>query len=154
MKVFYITMVLGLLGTLVLPFFMKGPEGKPLMTKEQLASDSLSALTPDEPTVIYRWQNEHGVWQFGESAPEHAVATKLSVDTSRTMTMGSEWIVSEKVGQTGASDPVNFEMPNSLTDSYRAAPELMGAAERAAEALNGRQEEMDKFLQQINKNNK
>ena len=150
MKLFYAMMVLMLLGALALPFFMKGPGGEPIMTVEKMVGESVTQLVPTEPTQMYRWQDEHGVWQFGERAPEEVVAAMLSVDGARTNSMGSEWNLSEVVSQAGARDPVDFKMPNSLTDAYRAAPELMGATKRAAQAMNGRQEEMDDLLQQLN----
>lgn len=141
-----------LLGALALPFFMKGPTGEPIMTMDKMVGDSVTKLIPKKPTELYRWQDEHGVWQFGERAPDAQDAAKLSVDTSNTNSMGSEWDVTEVVQQAGGSDPVNFKMPNSLSDAYRAAPELMGATQRAAKAMNGRQGEMDDLLKQLNQN--
>lgn len=152
MKLFYVMMVLMLLGALALPFFMKGPGGEPIMTVDKMVGESVTQIVPQEPLEMYRWQDEHGVWQFGERAPEQAVAARLAVDGARTNSMGSEWNMSEVVSQAGASDPVDFKMPNSLTDAYRAAPELMGATKRAAQAMNGRQEDMDELLQQLNQN--
>jgi len=158
MKLFYIMMVLMLLGALALPFFMKGPNGQPIMTVDDMVGDGVSnslggiagGRASSEPVEMYRWQDEHGVWQFGERAPEQVVAAKLSVDDSRTTSMGSEWNLSETVSQSRAGDPVDFKMPNSLTDAYRAAPELMGATKRAADALNNRQADMDNFLETLN----
>jgi|GEM_PF-1464379 len=158
MKLFYIMMVLMLLGALALPFFMKGPNGQPIVTVEDMVGEGVSsglegvvgALAPSEPLELYRWQDEHGVWQFGERAPEQITAAKLSVDDSRTTSMGSEWNLTETVSQARARDPVDFKMPNTLTDTYRAAPELMGATKRAADALNNRQADMDNFLETLN----
>ncbi len=159
-------MVLMLLGALALPFFMKEPNGQPIVTVDDMIGDGVSdavsnglsgvvgSLAPSEPMELYRWQDEHGLWQFGETAPEQFSAARLSVDDSRTTAMGAEWNLTETVAQslsqTRASDPVNFKMPNTLTDAYRAAPELMGATRRAAEALNNRQQGMDGFLETLN----
>jgi len=149
---FYAMMVLMLLGALALPFFMKGPDGQPIVTMDDMVGDSVANLVPSEPVEMYRWQDEHGVWQFGERAPEHLTAAKLTVDSSRTTTMGSEWDLTAAVSQSAAnSDPVDFKMPNTLTDAYRAAPELMDATQRAADALNSRQQGMDEMLEELNR---
>ena len=152
MKMFYAMMVLMLLGALALPFFMEGPNGKPIMTMDKMVGESVTSLIPSEPVEMYRWQDEHGVWQFGERAPEQAPSAMMSVDHSRTNSMGAEWDVTNLVSQSGSSDPVNFKMPNSLTDAYRAAPELMGATQRAAKAMNGRQADMDDLLERLHQN--
>lgn len=151
MKMFYGMMVLMLLGALALPFFMKGPNGEPIMTVDKFVGDSVTSIVPSKPTEMFRWQDEHGVWQFGERPPEATAAARLSVDSSRTNSMGSEWDMTEVVSQAGDADPVNFKMPNSLSDAYKAAPELMGATQRAAKAMNSRTSEMDELLEQMNK---
>lgn len=162
MKLFYIMMVLMLLGALALPFFVKGPDGQPIVTVDDMVGDGVSDavgnglggvvgnLAPSEPLELYRWQDEHGLWQFGENAPQQFTAAKVSVDDSRTTSMGSEWNLTETLSQTGTRDPVDFKMPNSLTDAYGAAPELIGATRRARDALNNRQLDMDDFLEGLN----
>lgn len=143
---FYIMMMVMLLGALALPFFMKGPDGQPIVTVEEMFEDSVSSIVPSKPVEMYRWQDEHGVWQFGERAPTDVAAASITVDGSHTNSMGSEWDVTPIVAGAGESAAVDFQMPNSLSDAYRAAPELMGAAQRAAGVMNSRQEEMDDLL--------
>ena len=173
MKLFYGVMMLVLVGALALPFFLKGPSGEPIMSVDGAITDAINDtksggrsgtdVSSGTPTEMYRWQDEHGVWQFGEQPPAHlqAVSTaesqeispqvwKVAVDHSRTNTMGREWVIEPVVSAArvgGNAD--SFQMPNSLTDAYRAAPELMGAAKRAATSMNDRQADMDDLLEQL-----
>jgi len=149
MKMFYIMLGFMLLGALALPFFMAGPDGQPLMEVDDVLEDTLGSVLPSEPVEMYRWQDEHGVWQFTERAPDEAAAAKLTYDGSRTNSMGSEWDVTPVVNGSTGNDSVNFQMPNTLSDAYRAAPELMDAAQRAAGVMNSRQAEMDDLLGDI-----
>lgn len=152
MKLFYFMLVVALIGALTLPFFMKGPDGKPLATVDQAMDDtfggSVDAIAPSAPVEMYRWKNEHGIWEFGESPPPEAAAAKLSIDNSRITTMGSEWNVAPVIAETSeGSEAVAFQMPNTMADTYRAAPELMNAAKNAATLLNERQAGMDEDLE-------
>jgi len=149
MKLFYVMIVLVLLA-LALPFFMKGPSGQPIVTLDKVVGDTEGNIAPGEPVEMYRWQDEHGVWQFGEEAPEQVSAAKLTVDDSRTTAMGSEWNLAAPVTQATAADSVNFKAPNTLNDAYRAAPELMDATRRAVDKLNNRQQGMDEFVNELN----
>ena len=46
MKLFYVMMVLMLLGALALPFFMKGPGGEPIMTVDKMVGESETQIVP------------------------------------------------------------------------------------------------------------
>ena len=88
------------------PLFIKGPDGEPLMTlddwsvsapafvtalldgtflDETVNQKSLSDdSTPDpastgEPTEIYKWQDEAGVWHFSDSPVDLGVAEKVEL---------------------------------------------------------------------------
>lgn len=156
MKLFSFLLLAVLVGSCALLFVLKGPDGKPILSVDQMVDDTVAASVPAKPMEMYRWKNEQGIWEFGESPPEQVVAAKLRVDNSRTTTMGAEWnvapVISEARARSG-SDAVNFQMPSSVGDAYRAAPELMGAAQRAAATLNDRQagmdEQLDSLMQQL-----
>ncbi len=156
MKLFSFLLLAMLVGSCALLFVFDGPDGKPILAVDQMLDDAVADIVPAEPMEMYRWKNEQGIWEFGELPPEQVVAAKISVDNSRTTTMGSEWNVAPAVSEARAgsgSDAVNFQMPSSVGDAYRAAPELMGAAQRAAATLNDRQagmdEQLDSLMQQL-----
>jgi hypothetical protein len=74
------------------PFFIKGPDGKPLLTIDEFMSDlSLENLIPNavksaaEPTApaltkVYRWQDEDGVWQFSDNPNDAPGAEVMQLD--------------------------------------------------------------------------
>ncbi len=90
-KIIIFAVILAIAG----PFFMKGPDGKPLMTLEKLGIPSLSGLknlsqlkqvasSDGQPSaeqlatlvkqgsgkqIFYKWQDEHGIWQFTTTPP-------------------------------------------------------------------------------------
>ena len=72
-------------------FFIKGGDGKPLMTIEKLFDglpSSPSGLlsgeteTPATPalTRIYKWKDENGVWQFSDSLIDKEGAEVMELD--------------------------------------------------------------------------
>jgi hypothetical protein len=68
-KLMILVVILACIG----PFFIKGPDGEPLMK----LADWLPADVPDPParevrTTVYKWQDEHGVWHFSNDPVEGA----------------------------------------------------------------------------------
>ena len=71
----------------ILPLFIKGPDGKPIMTLDDwklevptslsgLADDAMQELGPEvgqevkEPATVYKWQDEKGQWHFSNQPPD------------------------------------------------------------------------------------
>lgn len=86
MKFTHKLVLFGLGGALVAPMFIKGPDGKPLMSiddwipKDAVALvDKVSDLKDGAPTVesksgkqkFYKWKDENGVWQMTQYRPKH-----------------------------------------------------------------------------------
>mgnify|MGYP001561608095 CR=1 FL=1 len=65
-------------------FFIKGPDGQPLLTIDALFSASkptqAEAGRSTAPTKIYKWQDEHGVWQFSNTPVPSAEAELVILD--------------------------------------------------------------------------
>ena len=76
-KIAFMLFILGL--AVAAPYFIKGPDGKPLMS-----SDSEPELLSTEQTrqTYYKWQDSKGVWHFGDEVPEGVVAQAVGVDTA------------------------------------------------------------------------
>jgi len=77
MKIMIKLMLLALVGLLVAPLIIKGPDGKPLMTVQDLDLN-LPSVSPasayKDPsyrssglTTVYKWQDEHGQWHFSDN---------------------------------------------------------------------------------------
>ena len=140
MKLFLTLMSFLLLAALVGPFFLRGPDGQPLMKVADVVS------TPEmlrEPVAVHRWQDEHGVWQFGEKPPETGLSEMLHVDAEASLTpMGREWNVERLVAGGGQQGGVSVAMPTNVLDVYTKGPELVEQAQAAADALNERYADM------------
>lgn len=95
MKLF--TRLLGLIVVLALagPFFMKGPDGRPLWTIQDTISKvktttsrwfskagvSKAKVALSNEVVVYRWRDADGVWQFSAEVPEGVTAETMRIDT-------------------------------------------------------------------------
>ncbi len=100
MKLFVKLMMLFVVLALAAPFFLKGPDGQPLLTLDKAkatASDSLDDLKGqwDDVTdsaaraagdenagkvAVHRWQDENGQWHYSNEAPVGGQAETVYVD--------------------------------------------------------------------------
>ncbi|MEL7311856.1 MAG: DUF4124 domain-containing protein [Pseudomonadota bacterium] len=83
-KLLAFILVLALMG----PFFLKGPDGRPLWempTRLPTLNEVSGAVVPDglqDPNVeVYRWQDETGQWHFGSAPPESSRYEVMQIDT-------------------------------------------------------------------------
>jgi len=62
----------------IAPLFIKGPDGEPLMSlddwmpgpvDELIPQDVQDMAVPNEPTTVYKWQDENGQWHFSSAPP-------------------------------------------------------------------------------------
>ena len=140
-----VILVLFLVAALIAPFFLRGPDGQPLMTLDdfiEVPSPSVSI----NPPQVYRWQDEHGVWQFGDDPPAGVEAQEIEIRDKITR-VKADWIEQleavQAAGKPTGSGTATGDMP-SLVDIYsgealeqaKHAAELMGEHYKAnAEAL-------------------
>ncbi len=131
MRLFSIVLILVLIGAIVAPMYIEGPNGRPLMAPDKL---------------IYRWQDEFGVWQFGEDAPAGVDAEQMHVDPEASMTlMGDEWNMADDEPTQPGAQPPQFTISSPL-DVYKSAPQLIEAAKRVASQMSERTEQLDASL--------
>lgn len=142
MKPFLILLSLAVVAALAAPFFLK-IGGQPIMT----VGDVLDDATPEAlktKTDIYRWQDEHGVWQFGEEPPaQTGVAQVVDVEDKIT---GLErgW---DGGGRRSAPQTPNMPIPG--VGGLLQGKEIMEAAKTQVGNLNQRNEHMEAALQDI-----
>lgn len=84
MKLFIKLLLLMVVLALAAPFFMKKPDGSPMLTLSALGlsalgnkvSDSLPAAQSEavlpKTAEVYRWQDEKGVWHYSDRAQDGA----------------------------------------------------------------------------------
>ena len=93
-------------------FFIKGPNGEPFMTLEDLKPSVPEVKTTIAPTKVYKWQDENGVWQFSNQPRDEGqgelvefdgkINTMPAVDTS---ILKTDSTASGKPGGTGINIP-------------------------------------------------
>ena len=125
MKLFVRLMMLVLVLALCGPFFIKGPDGRPLWTigttiakvRGWLADMTSGSVLENAPVIgeqevtVYRWRDADGVWQFAAEPPAGVTAEAMQIDTR--------------------TNAVAFEIPviergNKATDRRRESPQRTG----------------------------
>ncbi|GLQ33566.1 DUF4124 domain-containing protein [Litoribrevibacter albus] len=74
MKIFIKLMLLAVVGAVVAPMFLKGPDGKPIMDVTDFAPSASSesayvsaSETSSKLTTVYKWKDENGQWHFSDN---------------------------------------------------------------------------------------
>lgn len=74
MKIMIKLLLLALVGVLVAPMFIKGPDGEPIVTLQDVvptASSESAYVSPSSSssklTTVYKWQDENGQWHFSDN---------------------------------------------------------------------------------------
>lgn len=98
-KLMALVVVLALAG----PFFIRGPDGEPLVSVNNIRHDLsvagagfarhwqklITRFRPDAETVpVYRWQDADGSWHFSESANPDGTGELIYVDPNQNVVPG------------------------------------------------------------------
>ncbi|MEM7081774.1 MAG: DUF4124 domain-containing protein [Pseudomonadota bacterium] len=73
MKVFIKLMLLLLIAAMAGPFFIRGPDGQPLMKWRDITSkfgNWSSSASGGDSVEVHRWQDENGQWHYSDEPPE------------------------------------------------------------------------------------
>ena len=128
------------------PFFIKGPDGKPLLNIEELMADlsptdllpkavqSAAESSAPAMTKVYRWQNENGVWQFSDNPNDAPGAEVMELDGKINMI--------ESVAPPSATKSPTA-IPGVATVSSGQAAELMNTVNNLQENIDKRKADMD-----------
>lgn len=144
MRYNYFFMILLLLAALIAPFFIKGPTGEPIMTVSDFVPETPEILVSNS-TEVYRWQDEHGNWQFGDDknkpAQQAAEQVVIEENITRIETNWSDELnkIHPESAETASGGNGNF----SLMDAYK------GTAMQQAKEAAGLMEERNKVLDDL-----
>ena len=139
-----------MIGVLILAcgstFFINGPDGKPLMTMDEFLSRSTPSSAVNnkdiEPTKVYKWQDEHGVWQFSNTpVAEHE--TEIVMLDGQINTMDA-YVAPKKVEKAGASSAFSALPPGLTTVSPDKIGEMMDTVNSLQDTLDQRKVEIDR----------
>lgn len=127
MKKLFIKLILVLIvGGLVLPLWLKGPDGQPIMSISDWMPD-VSALSklldkiPSTPTAtdsqaaegkqFYKWQDEEGGWHYSDRAPDSALEVEVQELPQMTNTIKA---VEVKERKTSSDPAISSKMASPL----------------------------------------
>jgi hypothetical protein len=130
---------------LAAPFFMKKPDGSPMLTLQSIGLQSVVdkvAATKHELNVpktaqVYRWQDEHGVWHYSDQAQTSA-AEKHQVNISQNRLKHLE-VASETDKQADSAAPTVVPERASLGD----VPQLLKQVEQIKQTAEQRNRVLD-----------
>ena len=140
-------LILALLAALIAPFFLRGPNGQPLMTLDDFI-DTPTTSVDLTPTSVYRWKDEYGVWQFGDDPPAGVEAQEMEIRDKITR-VKADWIEQleavQAAGKPAGGTAVTGEVPG-LVDIY--SGEALEQARNAAELMTEHYEANAQALEQ------
>ena len=159
MKLFVKLMALLLVLALAGPFFIKGPDGKPLITVASLKS-SISAqwkrFTVDTgrsmgiedagKVDVHRWQDENGNWHFSDEANPEGGSEVIQVDPYASRMDAFEPRPSRTREESSSSPGGGFPLP--LTVSPGEAMQLIEDTQNVKETLENRTRDIDEKIDQ------
>ena len=74
-------MILALIAAFVGLFLVDGPSGEPILKLADLKPETPQRVsTPGEPTRVYKWKDENGIWQFSGEPVEGKDVEVMELD--------------------------------------------------------------------------
>ncbi len=161
MKLFVKLMALVLVLALAGPFFLKGPDGKPLMEIDSVlagirnqwnrlvADTGRSVGIEDAGKVeVHRWQDEDGNWHFSDEANPQGESEVIEVDpyASRMDPFVPRPTDDDKAEAADESSGIGVPLPLSVSPGE--ARQLLEDTAKVKEDLENRTQELDEKLRQ------
>ena len=168
MKLFIKLMILVVVAAVAAPFFLKGPDGRPLLSWDRLhapevrlpdlgkAADTMKeSLRAEEeahakPVEVFKWQDEEGGWHYSDNNEQGRQAQKLTVDPNANLSHFEPAKASEHKEQAASarenSDPSpSITFPASI--SLGKIPTLIDDARNVDKLQKERLERQERALQ-------
>lgn len=124
------------------PYFIKGRDGKPLMAfgPEQ----PVDILSSDKTRQQYmKWQDENGLWHFGDEVPEGVVAQVVSVDTAANVIRSVKLPEKEPEEKAKADKESTTGIPLPMTVQPEQLSQMMDDAANVQQLMNDRTKQLD-----------
>lgn len=126
-------------------FFISGPNGEPILQWQDLMPE-MPETEPQvgEPTKVYKWQDENGVWQFSNQPQDAMQGETLEYD-GNINTMPA--VAVDKIGsQPKAKTSPDFAIPAGITTvSGDQAEEMMETINSLSDTMDERQKQLDQL---------
>jgi hypothetical protein len=150
MKIFTKLLLLALVAGLAAPFFLKGPNGLPLLNYKDFipTPDSvMNSITPKAETKLYKWKDAKGHWQFGDNPPEGVGASTMQVKTQinsmKTIELPEGFKNNTGTEPEKGFDPLSSGASPLSTAPIDKVPEMMDRIESYQQKLDDRAKTLD-----------
>jgi len=144
-------LLLALVLAVASPFILKKPDGSPIMDISEFIKPATdmgkSVISNDEPTSLYRWQDEKGNWQFSDHPPENVNSQVMTVDNKinsmKTIDLPEGY--QDKPKQTTRFDPTASDGTSIplTTAPLEKVPEMLDQIKGFQDALDNRQQQLE-----------
>lgn len=135
-------MLMILVVAMAAPYFIKGRDGKPLMAfGPEKPVDILSSAKTRQQYM--KWQDENGLWHFGDEVPEGVVAQVVSVDTAANV-IRSVKLPEKEPEEKEKTDKGNTPgVPLPMTVQPEQLSQMMDDAANVQQLMNDRTKQLD-----------
>ncbi|MCD8522269.1 MAG: DUF4124 domain-containing protein [Saccharospirillaceae bacterium] len=138
-KIAFMLVILGL--AVAAPYFIKGPDGKPL-----LSSGTEPELLSTEQTrqTYYKWQDNKGVWHFGDEVPDGVVAQAVDIDTAANVIQSVKVPAPQESEEKKRQDEPDAKIPGlPMTINPADIPKLLDDAKGVQTLVDQRKKDID-----------
>lgn len=157
MKLFYKLMLLILVAGVAGLFFVKKPNGSPMLNWQDFVPSQITQAMKKPAPTLYRWQDEKGQWQYGDTPPEDQQAAIVKnttpVNSMKTIDLPEGYQDQGRrqgviVGDSGTDmrtskfDPTSASSPFS-TAPLEQVPDMMNEIENIKESQLNKQQLLD-----------
>ena len=165
MRLFTKLIVLVVIAALAGPFFIKGPDGRPLWTINDVKAsivgkwlglkndleqgfDSVGVDAMSDDVTVYRWQDESGQWHFAAEPPPGVTADSFVIDPDTNMISlpalpaAAEEVAAEAEGE---ATEIKTQVPEAYPDA-EATKQLIEDVRNLQNVV----DERDKRIREIN----
>ena len=147
MKLFVKLIVLLLILAMAGPFFMRGPDGQPLMRLSDVTQrikgwiSKGPSIKPGSKVEVHKWQDENGQWHYSDAAPSQN-SEIITVDPNVNVIQATPTRQPEPVEETSAPDKPAPKEDNVLPPIFHPIDET----NKVKEELEQRNKELLKRL--------
>ena len=125
-------LILGVVGL----FFIKGPNGEPILSLSDMLPEAPEA-GPSGPTKVYKWRDENGVWQFSNEPVDREGVEVIEVDGNVNIMQAVETrpTSSSSDGTAGSLLPGSMDQLTEANENVKALQEAMDKQQKALDEV-------------------
>jgi len=132
------------------PFFLKKPDGTPIMDINEFLKPVQSIkekVMPSESKTLYRWKDDKGNWQYSDYPPDNNQAesykVKHNINEMKTIDLPEGYKDKPEEEETARFDPTTGSKTPLTTAPIEKVPEMLDTIDNFQNKLDERQRQLD-----------